>query len=191
MNKKISIVLLPLVLTGCVSMLSHNRYSDDVVDYQARSMAMAVDCVENGLASGSIVYALGNALTNMYSVSVYNKDLYEKKYAEYKNILSNTPTYNYSNACSEISSKAPPLIRELSNNYIRIVQARQRDLMAISQSTSSLSNNVPNYSQSYTPMPEPSVDFALPKEKPSHYLVDFGNGQRRCTATPSGYVFCS
>lgn len=192
MRKKwLGVVMLPTMIIGCTSMLPHYRFADHEVTGQAQGMAIAMSCVEKGLAPGAPVYAYGYAVSQLYSVSVYNKRLYEETYQNTKSQLDAYFPDKYLSGCSEISSQFPRMTDNILQQYRSISQDRQAALAGMSQSAASIGNNLPTYSQPSTIMPSGQVTFGLPENQSNHYLVNFGGGQRMCTATSSGYVFCN
>lgn len=69
-----------VIVAGCTSMLTHQRFEDQAVILQAQRMAALTTCVDKGVISGGDVYAYGYAMSQLYSVSVYNEKLYESTY---------------------------------------------------------------------------------------------------------------
>ena len=190
-KKTVLAILVASNITGCVSMLTHKRFSDTEVKGQAEGMAFALKCVENDLAPGNLVYAYGNAMSQLFSVSVYNNNLYEETYRNTSNEISRYPASSYANDCREMSRELPRMTSNVLKQYESIANARKADLLGMSHSLSSSSVSFTNYNyQSNLPTGN-NTNFIPAPNRPNHYLVDFGRGQRICTATSSGYVRCN
>jgi hypothetical protein len=170
-------------------MLTHYKFDNPTVVGQAEGMAYAINCVERGLASGELVYAYGYAVSKLYSVSVYDKELYEFAYEEKKSELSNSLSSGHLRECSRIATDLPEMTENVFRQYASITQSRQEDVANLSQSLGSIKPAMP-YNQQPISVSSPKADFGLKENKTKHYLVNFGSGQRICTATSSGYVFC-
>lgn len=186
-------VLAGFWLSGCASMLTHYNFSDDIVKVNAKALAAAMTCVDMGLASGETVYAHGYAVSQLLSVSVYNKALYETSYQENralaKSDFQNSPSVA-ATLCSKIQSEFPTMTQNVLRQYNAISQERRQELVGLSRSASSFGSNMASFTPPIAPAPV-TATFGPPVNKPTHYLVDFGKGQRMCTATSSGFVYCN
>jgi hypothetical protein len=171
-------------------MLSHYRFSDEQVQSGAVGMALAMSCAENGLVPKELAYSLGNSMTQLYSVSVYNKSLYEATYSEARRELGRAPVNEYQEYCRDVISGAPEIINEANRRYASMTSTRQAELLSMSNSLSSMGGNFSSFGQSQLPISTGVHSFQPAENRPNHYLIDFGRGQRICTATASGYVRC-
>lgn len=185
------VVVMPIVMTGCTSMLPHYRFNDAMVVKQAESMAIVMTCVDKDLASPQIVYAYGSAASRLLSVSVYNEKLYAESYQKKKAELDDYFPEQYSSGCSQVPIQFPRMTDNILRQYAEITQEREVALTGISQSAADFRKNLPTYNQKSAPLPSAQVQFGLPQNKTNHYLVNFGSGQRVCSVTSSGYVICN
>lgn len=190
MLKRTTIIVISVIITGCTSMLTHQRFNDQEVILHAQRMAALTTCVDKGLASGGEVYAFGYAMSQLFSVSVYNANLYESTYQNTKQQANNAQKSQMEGPCSQIPEKLPPITQSIVQQYTSIMQSRHADLTGLSQSAASFGSNMPTYTQTSISIPTNQFS-ADSNNKTNHYLVDFGNGQRLCTATASGYVRCN
>jgi len=190
MKKSVIAIATLGLLTGCVSMLTHTRFSDSEIIGQAENMAFANTCSEKGLAPGAGVSAYGYAVTQLLSVSVYNKNLYEKTYKDRKSLLARYSPESYSEECKELTSILPMATKNVSDQYIDISRARQAEIAGMSQSTAAFGRSMPSYNQQYNQPSHNQANFSPSANQTNHYLVDFGSGQRLCMSTNSGYVRC-
>lgn len=189
-KKTMGMIFTSAILAGCVSALPHLRFSDTEIKSNGENMAFAATCAEQGLISGEAVYAYGYAVTEMLSVSVYNKDLYEKSYKNRKDLLTKHSPESYKDECYKFAEFLPTGTRNVINRYSDIVQSRQSSLVGMGQTAASFGNNMPVYNQQNIQIPSGQVNFNSTANLTNHYLVDFGQGQRLCIATSSGYVRC-
>jgi len=191
--QKTTIILMSVIVAGCTSMLTHQRFEDQAVILQAQQMAALTTCVDKGVISGGDVYAYGYAMSQLYSVSVYNEKLYESTYQSTKQQVNTeiVQKEELEKACNLVTQKLPPITQSITQQYISIMQDRQAELSGMSQSASSLGSNMPAYTQTSISMPANQVGFGSDNNKTKHYLVNFGSGQRLCSATASGYVRCN
>lgn len=181
------------LLAGCTSMLTHYRYSDPEIIGQARSMALVMTCVENGLVDAAVGYSFAHVVTDMHSIAVYNRDLYEKNYQDSRNYFSKYSSSQYSAECEKFSDQAPSMVPLMRTKYEETMRQRQRDLTGMSQSFNSLGMNAAS-GTTYTPisMPSGKVTFGQEKSKQStnNFLINTNNGHRQCSVSESGYVIC-
>ncbi len=184
-------VLICGIITGCTSMLTHQRFDDQAVISQAQRMAGLTTCVDKGLSPGGEVYAYGYAMSQLLSVSVYNEKLYESTYQSTRQQASNAQKSEMEPICRQIPEKLPPITQSVTQQYISIMQSRQAEMAGISQSAASFGSNMPAYTQTSTLTSTNQANQGTNYNKTNHYLVDFGSGQRLCTATASGYVRCN
>ena len=154
-------------------------------------MAIAVGCVEKDLSPGEPVFAYGYAVTQLYSISVYDKELYEATYLRKKRELDNHFPAQYAPGCREMSTAFPVMTDRVLRQYAEIRGERQASLAEMSKSAASFGATPPKYYQSSVPPASSQVNIGLPERKSRHYLVDFGGSQRQCTVSSSGYVFCN
>lgn len=189
-SKKIAAAGLLVTLAGCASMFTHISFSDKEIVGQAENMAFGATCVENGFTPGASYHAYGYAVSQLLSVSVYNKNLFEKTYKERKRLLSNYSPKSYKSKCKELTKFLPTGTKNVTNQYVRISRQRQSEISGLSQSASSFSSNMPTYSQQNISSTSNEVNFGSSSNQTNHYLVDFGQGQRMCMSMPSGYVRC-
>jgi hypothetical protein len=151
-NKWLAALMIGL-LTGCTSMLPHYRFDNPTVVGQAEGMAYAITCVERGLAPGELVYGYGFAVSQLLSVSVYDKELYEFAYEEKKAELADHLPPGYADECSEMSADLPRMTENVFSQYATITQSRQNALTDLSQSLGSIKPSVPyNQQQPSTPL---------------------------------------
>lgn len=180
---------------GCVSMLTHLRYSDSEIQSQADTVALVLTCAEKGVIGSGSAHALAHAITDLHSVSVFNKHLYEATYqakrAQYRNSIPYPPRQSLeASRCAEFEESADAGISLMRRKYAEIAQARQRDLVGMGQSLSAFGSS--SYSSSmYVPMPTNEVTFGQQQSRNvDHFLVNTGSGLRHCSVSSSGYVNC-
>lgn len=177
-----------VALTGCTSMLSHYRFSDAEIRNQAGAMALAVACVEKGLAPGQMVYEYGYAVGKVYEVSVYNKHLYSNWYRTSKEANDKYFSSEMASHCAEIPAHFPQLTARLLQRYQEISQARANDMAQMGSQMASVGGNYQQpSSMSFQSAP------AVPAQKNStnHYLINTESGMRMCMVSASGYVNCN
>lgn len=197
MNRRISayknfFIFSPLLLTGCASMFTHNVFSDDAIRGQSQVMALGMKCVESGLAPGEPVYAYGQALSQLFTVSVYNKVLYENSYKAAVSAYSNYFPPSHASECGKVEYRFPQQTAVLRAQYNDIATTRRMEMSGLgqqlSQGIASPAGTIPQYNSA----PVAGSTYSQSKENsPKHYLVNTGSGSRLCTATDSGYVYCN
>lgn len=174
-------------------MLTHFRYSDSDIIGQARSMALVMTCVENGLIDGEVGYSFAHVVSDLHSVAVYNRDLYEKSYRDSRDYFSRYSPKHYSTECYQFSNQAPSMIPMLRQKYEETMHKRQTDLIGMGQSFKSIGMSAVS-STTYTPIPTPSGQATFGQEKSNqstnHFLINTNKGHRQCSVSESGYVIC-
>jgi hypothetical protein len=195
-KRVVGIIMAAGALGGCVSMLTHVRYSDAETTQNATRMALVMACVDRGLLPGEVAYSYGYAFSQLLSVSVYDKDLYEKTFQKVRtDAASDEHSESASRGCRTASEALPQVTANVMQRYNEIRAARGIDLSSMSAQAASigrpLPSTTPNYGPMYGMMPSSQVNFGMPAKQPNHYLVETGQGQRLCTATASGYVYCN
>jgi hypothetical protein len=191
MFKKYTAVMVFLgTLVGCNLMLPHYNFSDTQVTGVAKEVALVLVCVEKGLLPATSGYAFGYAVSNLYSVAVYNEDLYKGTYQMEVSKLRDGSYFAYNDRCKDIAPQLIQTTELLTQRYRIMVQERQ---LAIADMSQQLNTGVhtPDYSKSLVKLPNNQVSFNNQQPKPNHYLVDFKEGQLLCTATDSGFVTCN
>lgn len=189
----IYIAAFSITLSGCVSMLNHFRFSDSDVTSQARNMAFVMTCVENGMTDGALGYSFAHAMTNLHSVAVVDKSLYEKTYRNLREHLASSSSNAYAADCSRINKEVPTMLPIMRARYEETMQRRRMDAVGMSQTLSQTGVNN-SFNPVYMPVSIPSgqVTFGSRQTGPRmhHFLVDIGQGQRQCSVSESGYVLC-
>ncbi len=196
--KRLNIIFLVGLVSGCTSMLTHVRFNDSEVIGQAGAMAKMMHCVETGNLSPDMAYRYGLASTQLLSVSVYDKALYEQTYKSVQNeavqVLSSgaVTQQQFEAFCDELSQELPRLTGNVHRQYLNITQKRQADVTGMTQSLASKQNNSYHYNSPAAPLPSGQINFGQPLagDSTKHYLVNTVDGQRQCFVTQSGYVNC-
>jgi hypothetical protein len=156
-------------------------------------MALAMTCMENGLVDGTLAYSFAHTISNLHSVAVYNRELYETTYRNARTYLAQQPTSLYLADCTRFNKEVPAGLPVLRARYEEIVQDRRRDAIGMSQSLASMGNSsFSNVTYIPVPMPSGQVTFGQSQIGPriNHFLVETGRGQRQCSVSESGYVLC-
>lgn len=190
--KKISYFLaFTSLLSGCSTMLSNNRISDDVADNQGKGFAFAVTCAEKKMIPEEVVYSFGVAINRLHAVSVVNYKKYAEAYRKTKEELKSYP-HAISKNCRELGQKIPALTQEFIARESKIISHRQAGAAELTQAMSnfgkSVQQNAPAYNDNYN-VQQPN--FGLPDNKTQNYLIHgLDSGNKMCSVSSSGVVFC-
>lgn len=176
--------LLAMNLGGCVSMLTHLNWPDEFVVKHASANAAVLTCADKNLMPPGNAYAFSHALTDIYSVSVYDKSLYEQTFASVKKEW--TATANAAN-CDYVNTKATELIPAMRAKYAEISSQRGADLMTMGTTMSQM--RPATYSQVYIPEPAP-VTFSQVSET-RRFLVHTPSKNFQCLINSSGFAYCN
>lgn len=192
---KIKTLLLPMLLiniSGCVSMLSHFKFSDSETKNQARNMAVVMTCIESGLTDRALGYSYAHAVSNIYTIAVYDKEIYEKAYSGFHHYFSNSTARAYEADCNRFNQEGPAVVTTLRTRYNEMLQRRQIDAVGMSASLSATGRaSYSNYNYIPVAMPSNQVTFGQQSGPTTHhFLVDTGSGQRQCSVSNAGYVLC-
>lgn len=179
------VLLVAPYLSGCVSMLTHLNWSDEIVVKHASANAAVLTCADKNLMPPGNAYAFSHALTDLYSVSVYNKNLYEQTFARVKSEA--TAKANAAD-CDFINTKATELIPAMRARFAEISGQRGADLMAMSNTLGQMRPAM--YSQVYIPAPAPApVTFGQMNET-RRFLVHTPSKNFQCLINASGFAYC-
>jgi hypothetical protein len=178
------LILVAPYLSGCVSMLTHLNWSDDFVIKHASANAAVLTCADKNLMPLGNAYAFSHALTDIYSVSVYNKALYEQTFARVKSeTIANASAAN----CDFINTKATELIPAMRAKFAEISSQRGADLLAMGNTLSQM--RPATYSEVYIPAPAP-VTFGQMNET-RRFLVHTPSKNFQCLINSSGFAYCN
>ena len=73
-----------LLMSGCTGMMHRYLIEDAEIAREGNKMAMLDVCVDRGLAPEEDVARYRRAQLALFSVSVHNRDLYERRYVEHR-----------------------------------------------------------------------------------------------------------
>lgn len=147
-----------------------------------------------GLLSGEVAHSYGYAMSQLFSVEVYDKDSYEKTYQKVRAEAGADADRNAQAAarsCGQAARVLPERTANAVRRYDEISRARGIDVSNMGTQAASIGSTMPSAIPNYGPMPSGKVTFGMPENKTNHYLVQTGRGPRLCSVTASGYVTCN
>lgn len=187
--------LLPISLislcVGCVSMYSHQKFNEEQVKFFASSMALSIVCGNRDYTPFESAITFGHSLKQLYSVSIYDEDLYEDFYTQNLNYLSNADPAFLKRECDKLNTKIASMTQRVQNIYLDTVNKRNAQ-MGLAANTLQEGGNQALWQTSQIkvqPNLTPNASMNDPSSV-SHYLVQTREGTVQCAITDSGYVNC-
>jgi hypothetical protein len=196
----LAFIVFSLMIAGCAgfteTMFAHYPLDNAYIGYVAGKNAAINICLANKSFEYNEVSDLNYYLAKILDISVFDEELYKKRYKELIDMDKGVSENARYEMCKNFRSMIPEYTRHYGKNYYHISQSirrgRQEEINAMANSLSSFGNTLSNTAQQMQyNIKIPEVNFKPEnKNQVDHYLVNTSSGLRQCRVTSKGYIFC-
>jgi len=196
MKSFIGALLLTTALTGCETMVTHFRLSEQRVDQIAKGNALTNLCLANSAVNKNMAFAFNSVSAQLLDITVLDRNFYRDRYQSYFAQAQATPASDIRVNCAELEKALPNMIDSVSQSYMTISSnlyaARTEERQQITSMLSSFGNNWTRQSYSVTTATYnyPKVSFTDTRPESVNYLVNTSKGLVQCRVSAKNYVFC-
>jgi hypothetical protein len=153
----IGVSLAVLLTSGCTSMLSHARPTDEAVGATSALATGAEICGNRSYLGRGVVSRFLSAVEERLSYSVYNEALWEQVKQQIISDSNRLPPERFKEFCAYISKGIVGATRTMVRDNRRMAAARSRDLTGMSnglQQLGSALSRTPSYQTPQIPLPK-------------------------------------
>lgn len=122
-----------LLASGCSGLAPQLLIEDNEIANEGSRMATLDTCVARGLASAAVVADYRAAQAQLLSVSVHNRDLFERRYVATKVALASRSERSVTKTCRRIDSELPLATRAMAHKFARIGGQPAATLVGLTQ----------------------------------------------------------